>query len=68
MRGFSLQDLIDNMGGMNEINLNKMALQILNSLSDYTDKFNEDFGEFCPCDVLFDKEGNIKVYNNYNGS
>ena len=61
MAGYSLKDLIEFVGCSNESILQKIAFQILNCLEEYNDKFSDDFGEFCICDILFDKYGNIKV-------
>lgn len=61
MQGYSLQDLIENIGALNEAVLCKIAIQITQCLNDYNQKMMEDYGEFCTCDVLFDKHGNLKV-------
>ncbi len=61
MSGFSLQDLIENVGILNESVICKIAIQIIQSIQEYKEKFSEDYGEFCGCDVLFDKSGVVKV-------
>jgi hypothetical protein len=62
MQGYSLQDLTENIGCLNEATLCKIAIQITQSLQEYNEKMIEDYGEFCSCDILFDKNGNLKVY------
>lgn len=62
MEGLSLGDIIENFGTLNENLLQKIALSLLNCLSEYEDNFIEDFGDICPCNILFDKYGNLKVF------
>lgn len=61
MSGQSLKDILEFVGNFNEGILQKIAYQILLSLDEYNENFNEDFNEFCSCDILFDKDGNLKV-------
>ncbi len=61
MNGYSLQDLINTVGCLNEEMLRNVANQVLEAFEEYNDKFLADYGEFCPCEILFDKEGKIKV-------
>jgi len=61
MEGFSLGDLIENFGTLNENLMQKIAGSLLNCLAEYEENFSEDFGEICPCNILFDKYGNLKV-------
>lgn len=61
MDGFSLGDILENIGCLNENLLKKIAEGILTCFSEYEDIFIEDYGEFCPCNILFDKYGNLKV-------
>jgi hypothetical protein len=62
LEGYSLQDLINNVGCLNEDILKPVLLKIIDTLVDYTEKFNSDYKDICPCDILFDKKGNLKVY------
>lgn len=61
MQGYSLQDILDAVGSLNESVLCKMAIQIVQCLHEYNEKFSEDFGNFATGDILFDKVGNLKV-------
>jgi hypothetical protein len=61
MPGYSLQNMIENVGSMNESVLCKMTIQILQCLQEYREKFLSKYAEFCPCDILFDRKGNLKV-------
>jgi len=61
MNGYSLQDLIENIGALNEEMLRSIAIQILESFEEYNNKFMTDYGELCPCEILFDKHGHVKV-------
>ena len=61
MEGYSLQDLILNIGCLNEDLLKPISMRIIECLLDYNIKFGTDFKDFCPCDIVFDKKGNIKV-------
>jgi hypothetical protein len=61
MPGFSVNDIIENIGSLNESILCKLAIQIIQSLNEYNEKFMDDYCEFCSCDILFDKDGNLKV-------
>ncbi len=61
MPGYSLQNMLENVGSMNESVLCKMTIQILQCLQEYREKFLAKYAEFCPCDILFDRKGNLKV-------
>jgi hypothetical protein len=62
MEGHSLTDLIENIGSLNEANLCKIAIQIIQSFNEFNEKFHDNyFAELCSCDLLFDKKGNLKV-------
>ena len=61
MEGYSLQDLINNVGCLNEELLNKIIIQIIDCLQEYQDKYKVEYKEFCPCDIVFDKNCNLKV-------
>lgn len=61
MDGFSLGDVIENLGSLNENLIQKIIVSLLECLADYEEKYLEDFGELCPCNILFDKNGNLKV-------
>jgi hypothetical protein len=61
MIGYSLKDIIEFAGCVNESILQKIAYQLLTCLNEYNELFNEDFGKFCICDIFFDKQGNLKV-------
>jgi len=63
MDGFSLGDIIENLGTLNENLLQKITNSLLNCLLEYEESFLEDFGDLCPCNILFDKYGNLKVNN-----
>jgi len=63
MDGFSLGDIIENFGYLNEDLLQKISSSLLNCLAEYEENYLEDFGEICPCNILFDKYGNLKVNN-----
>jgi serine/threonine protein kinase len=60
-QGSSLCEIIENVGSLNEAALCRIAIQIIQALSEFNEKKMEDYGEFCLCDVVFDKEGNLKV-------
>jgi hypothetical protein len=66
MDGYSLGDIIENFGTLNENLLQKISYSLLNCLFEYEEKFHEDFGDICPCNILFDKYGNLKVINFFN--
>jgi len=61
MNGYSLQDLINTVGCLNEEILRNIANQILEAFEEYNDNFLSDYGQLCPCEVLFTKEGIVKV-------
>ena len=61
MEGYSLSDIIENFGTLNESLLQKISCSLLNCLAEYEENFVEDFGDICPCNILFDKYGNLKV-------
>ena len=61
MQGYSLQDIIENVGALNESILCKMAIQITQCFQEYNESFAESYGDVCTCDVLFDKKGSLKV-------
>jgi hypothetical protein len=62
--GYSLTDLMEQMGSLNEANLCKLTIQLVHSFSEYEEKFGTSYGELCACEILFDKSGNLKVTNN----
>ena len=61
MNGYSLQDLIDTVGSLNEEMLRNIANQILEGFEEYNDNYLSDYGELCPCEIMFTKEGQVKV-------
>lgn len=61
MNGYSLQDLINSACCINEEILRSIASQILDAFQEYTDKYLVDYGDICPCQILFTKEGYVKV-------
>lgn len=61
LEGYSLQDLINNVGCLNEDIVKQVLLKVIETLCDYTEKFNSEYKDICPCDILFDKKGNLKV-------
>jgi serine/threonine protein kinase len=61
MQGFSLQDILENVGCLNESIICKMAIQIIQCYQEYNEKMGENYPELCTCDILFDKKGNLKV-------
>jgi hypothetical protein len=61
MRGYSLQDIIDNAGCLPENIIQCIALQLIDGMEEYNTYFSEDYGELCTCDILFDKYGKLKV-------
>lgn len=61
MQGFSLQDILENIGCLNESIICKMAIQIIQSFHEYNEKMGENYPDLCSCDILFDKKGNLKV-------
>jgi ferredoxin-thioredoxin reductase catalytic subunit len=63
MEGFSLQDMINNVGCLNEDILKPILLKVVDCLTDYGVKYGDDYKEFCPCKIVFDKRGNLKVIN-----
>ena len=65
MRGYSLQDIINNVGSLPESIIRDIAIQLIDSLEEYNEYFSEDYGELCTCDILFDKNGKLKVKLNY---
>jgi hypothetical protein len=62
MRGYSLQDIIDNIVCLPENIIQDIALQLINGMDEYNSYFSEDYGELCTCDILFDKHGKLKVF------
>ena len=61
MDGCSLTDLIDQIGCMNEAILCRLSIQIIQTFSEYEDKFLCFYKDLCSCEILFDKAGNLKV-------
>jgi hypothetical protein len=61
MDGYSLGDIIENFGSLNEPLIKKICNSLLKCFAEYEEKFLEDYGELCPCNILFDKYGNLKV-------
>lgn len=61
LEGYSLQDLINNTGCLNEEILCAICSKIIESLLQFQQKFGIDYLDFCPCDIIFDKNGNLKV-------
>ena len=61
MDGYSLGDVIENLGSLNEHLLQKISSSLLQSFADYEENYLEDYGDVCPCNILFDKYGNLKV-------
>ena len=61
MDGYSLGDIIENFGSLNEPLIEKICNSLLKCFAEYEEKFLEDYGELCPCNILFDKYGNLKV-------
>lgn len=61
LEGFSLQDLVNNIGSITEDILKPIILKIVESLMEYNEKFSADYRDICPCDIVFDKKGNLKV-------
>ncbi len=61
MEGYSLADIMENFGSLNENLMQKIGSSLLSCLAEFEDLFVEDFGEICPCHILFDKYGNLKV-------
>jgi hypothetical protein len=57
----SLFDIINYTGCISEELLQNIAIQILEAFEEYNDKFLMDFGEFCPCKIVFNNDGNLKV-------
>lgn len=65
MDGYSLGDIIENFGSLNENLLQKIACQLLNSLGEFEEMLLEDYGDICPCNILFNKYGIMKVCNKF---
>jgi len=63
MEGYSLLDTLENVGSLNESIICKIAIQMVQCFQEYYEKFNENYGDICPCDVMFDKKGGLKVNN-----
>ena len=61
MDGFSLGDVIENFGSLSENLIQKICFSLLRCWAEYEEKYLEDYGELCPCSILFDKYGNLKV-------
>ena len=62
MNGYSLNDLIDQMGCLNEANLCKLTIQLVQCIVEYEEKFTGVFFEdLCSCKILFNQAGNLKV-------
>jgi hypothetical protein len=61
MDGYSLTDLIEHMGCLNDATLCKLTIQIVQCVSEYEEKFSTAYKDLCVCDILFDKSGNLKV-------
>lgn len=61
MDGYTLTDLIDQIGCLNEATLCKLSIQIMQSIIEYEDKFSSNYKDLCSCEILFDKAGNFKV-------
>ena len=61
MEGYSLSDILENFGCLSENLMQKICISIISCLNEFEDIFNDDFGEICPCNILFNKEGDIKV-------
>lgn len=53
--------MINSVGCINEDILKPIILKTIESLLDYGEKFNADYRDICPCDIVFDKKGNLKV-------
>ena len=61
MDGYSLAEILENFGSLNETLIHKITKDILNCFREYEDLYLEDYGEICPCNILFDKYGKLKV-------
>jgi hypothetical protein len=64
MRGYSLQDIIENNCSLPEHILQNITIQLLEAMEEYKHFFNNDYGEICSCDILFDKHGKLKIRPN----
>ena len=61
MEGYSLADIIENFGCLSENLMQNICISLLSCLAEFEDNFLEDFGEICPCNILFNKYGDLKV-------
>jgi hypothetical protein len=61
MEGYSLTDIIENFGCLSENLMQKICIDLISCLNEFEDIFLVDFGEICPCKILFDKNGDLKV-------
>lgn len=61
MEGYSLSDILENFGCLSENLMQKICISLLSCLVEFEDIFFEDFGEICPCNILFNKYGDMKV-------
>jgi hypothetical protein len=62
MDGYALTDLIEQIGCLNEAILCKLSIQIIQCILEYEEKFSNFYKNLCTCEILFSKEGNLKVY------
>lgn len=62
MEGYSLADIMENFGCLSEHLMQKICISLLSCLVEFEDIFFEDFGEICPCNILFSKHGVLKVF------
>jgi hypothetical protein len=61
MEGYSLSDIMENFGCLTENLMQKISINLISCLNEFEDVFLEDFGEICPCNILFNKNGDLKV-------
>lgn len=61
MSGASLNDIIEYIGNPGEILIQKIAYQLLIALNDYYQLAKEEYKDLIVSDILFDKQGNLKV-------
>lgn len=61
MNGGSLQDLLENIGSLNERSLKDLAMQVISALFTLHINYSICHGNLSPSQILFDKSGLLKL-------
>ncbi len=64
-RGFSLCEIIEYTGCINENLLSKIINQMLNCFDEYRNQFDKEYENICFCELYFDRNGYLKVLYSY---